>query len=132
MSRRNARRGHTRRWSPGSCSAWSLPRAAATTAAEVEAEAARSRSCCPESKTARYESQDRPLFEKKVKALCSDCEVIYSNADQDAAKQQQQAEAALTKGAKVLVLDPVDAASAARDRRAGASSRRCRSSAMTV
>jgi D-xylose transport system substrate-binding protein len=66
----------------------------------------------PESKTARYESQDRPLFEKKVKALCSDCEIIYSNADQDAAKQQQQAEAALTKGAKVLVLDPVDAASA--------------------
>src|SRR4051794_21172383 len=67
----------------------------------------------PESKTARYESQDRPLFEKKVKALCDGCEIIYSNADQDAAKQQQQAEAALTKGADVLVLDPVDAASAA-------------------
>ena len=66
----------------------------------------------PESKTARYESQDRPNFEKKVKELCSDCPIIYSNADQDAAKQQQQAEAAITKGAKVLVLDPVDAASA--------------------
>jgi D-xylose transport system substrate-binding protein len=66
----------------------------------------------PESKTARYESQDRPLFEKKAKELCSDCKIIYSNADQDASKQQQQAEAALTKGAKVLVLDPVDAASA--------------------
>jgi D-xylose transport system substrate-binding protein len=66
----------------------------------------------PESKTARYESQDRPNFEKKVKELCSDCSIIYSNADQDAAKQQQQAEAAITKGAKVLVLDPVDAASA--------------------
>jgi D-xylose transport system substrate-binding protein len=66
----------------------------------------------PESKTARYESQDRPNFENKVKELCSDCDIIYSNADQDAAKQQQQAEAAITKGAKVLVLDPVDAASA--------------------
>jgi len=66
----------------------------------------------PESKTARYESQDRPNFEKKVKQLCSDCGIIYSNADQDAAKQQQQAEAAITKGANVLVLDPVDAASA--------------------
>ncbi len=44
--------------------------------------------------------------------LCADCEIIYSNADQDAAKQQQQAEAAITQGAKVLVLDPVDAASA--------------------
>jgi D-xylose transport system substrate-binding protein len=66
----------------------------------------------PETKTARYESQDRPLFEAKVKALCSDCEIIYSNADQDASKQQQQAEAAITNGAKVLVLDPVDSASA--------------------
>jgi len=66
----------------------------------------------PESKTARYESQDRPNFERKVKELCSGCDILYSNADQDAAKQQQQAEAAITKGAKVMVLDPVDAASA--------------------
>jgi D-xylose transport system substrate-binding protein len=67
----------------------------------------------PETKTARYEAQDRPLFTKKVQALCSSCQIIYSNADQDAAKQQQQAEAAITNGAKVLVLDPVDSASAA-------------------
>jgi D-xylose transport system substrate-binding protein len=67
----------------------------------------------PESKTARYESQDRPLFETKFKELCSGCEIIYSNADQDTNKQQQQAEAALTKGVKVLVLDPVDGKSAA-------------------
>jgi D-xylose transport system substrate-binding protein len=66
----------------------------------------------PESKTARYESQDRPNFERKLKEVCADCDIIYSNADQDPAKQQQQAEAAITKGAKVLVLDPVDAASA--------------------
>jgi D-xylose transport system substrate-binding protein len=67
----------------------------------------------PESKTARYESQDRPLFEAKLKSLCPDCEIIYSNADQDANKQQQQAEAALTKGVKVMVLDPVDGKAAA-------------------
>src|SRR5215212_9966926 len=66
----------------------------------------------PESKTARYESQDRPNFERKVKELCSDCPIIYSNVNQDAAAQQQAAEAAITKGAKVLVLDAVDAASA--------------------
>jgi D-xylose transport system substrate-binding protein len=66
----------------------------------------------PESKTARYESQDRPNFEKELNQICPDCDLIYSNADQDAAKQQQQAEAAITKGADVLVLDPVDAASA--------------------
>lgn len=62
----------------------------------------------PESKTTRYESLDRPLFTEALKTACADCELIYSNADQDAAKQQQQAEAALTQGAKVLVLDPVD------------------------
>src|SRR3954453_10160736 len=67
----------------------------------------------PESKTARYETQDKPLFQKKVKALCPSCQIVYSNADQDASKQQQQAEAALTQGVKVMVLDPVDGAAAA-------------------
>jgi D-xylose transport system substrate-binding protein len=67
----------------------------------------------PESKTARYESQDNPNFQREVKSLCSDCDIIYSNASQDPAKQQQQAEAAITQGAEVMVLDPVDAAAAA-------------------
>src|SRR3954464_16084291 len=82
----------------------------------------------PESKTARYETQDRPLFEKDVKSLCPNCQVVYSNADQDASQQQQQAEAALSQGAskqqqragaaltqgvKVMVLAPVDGAAAA-------------------
>jgi len=66
----------------------------------------------PESKTTRYEAQDKPLFTAAVKAACADCQIIYSNADQDASKQQQQAEAAITNGAKVIVLDPVDADSA--------------------
>jgi D-xylose transport system substrate-binding protein len=66
----------------------------------------------PESKTARYEAHDRPAFEEKVKEICADCEVLYSNASQDAAKQQAQAEAAITKGADVLVLDAVDAEAA--------------------
>jgi D-xylose transport system substrate-binding protein len=66
----------------------------------------------PENKTARYENQDKPFFTAKVKELCPSCEIIYENATQDAAKQQQQAEAAITRGAKVLVLDAVDVASA--------------------
>jgi D-xylose transport system substrate-binding protein len=66
----------------------------------------------PETKTTRYEEQDRPNFERRVKELCKDCEVIYSNANQDPAKQQQQAEAAITKGAKVIVISAVDVASA--------------------
>jgi D-xylose transport system substrate-binding protein len=65
----------------------------------------------PETKTTRYEEKDRPLFEAKVKELCPDCKVFYQNASQDANKQQQQADAAITKGASVLVLDAVDVAS---------------------
>src|ERR671919_362085 len=67
----------------------------------------------PESKTARYETQDRPLFEAKVNSECPDCDILYSNADQDTAKQQQQVEAAITEGVDVMVLDPVDSAAAA-------------------
>jgi D-xylose transport system substrate-binding protein len=62
----------------------------------------------PESKTTRYEAHDRPNFERKVKELCPDCEIIYANAEQDATKQQTQAESAITRGADVLVLDAVD------------------------
>jgi D-xylose transport system substrate-binding protein len=67
----------------------------------------------PETQTTRYEEQDRPNFERRVKELCKDCEVIYANADQDPAKQQQQAEAAITNGAKVIVISAVDVKSAA-------------------
>ena len=67
----------------------------------------------PETKTTRYETADRPDFEAKFKELCPDCEIIYSNANQDANAQLSQAEAALTNGAQVLVLDPVDSAAAA-------------------
>lgn len=67
----------------------------------------------PESETPRYEAHDRPEFEENVERLCEDCEVLYSNANEDPSKQQSQAEAALTQGAEVMVLDPVDAASAA-------------------
>lgn len=67
----------------------------------------------PETKTTRYETADKPDFEAKMKELCPDCEIIYSNANQDATQQLSQAEAALTNGAQVLVLDPVDSAAAA-------------------
>jgi D-xylose transport system substrate-binding protein len=66
----------------------------------------------PETQTARYEALDKPLFEQKVQELCPDCDILYQNADQDATKQQQQVEAAVTEGVDVLVLDPVDSTSA--------------------
>jgi D-xylose transport system substrate-binding protein len=61
----------------------------------------------PDAKTARYETFDRPLFEAKVAEL-GPYQVLYSNADGDATKQQQQAESALAAGADVLVLDAFD------------------------
>ncbi len=67
----------------------------------------------PESKTTRYDEQDKPLFEAKLKELCPNCTLSYQNADQDAAKQQTQAEAEIAKGVDVLVLDPVDGKAAA-------------------
>lgn len=66
----------------------------------------------PESKAARYEAVDRPSFERVVTARCAECRVLAANADQDAARQQQQAESMLTRGAGVLVLDAVDAVAA--------------------
>ena len=48
----------------------------------------------PDLASTRYELYDKPLFETKLKELCPDCDVIYQNADADAAKQQQQANSA--------------------------------------
>jgi D-xylose transport system substrate-binding protein len=68
----------------------------------------------PETKTARYESQDLPTFKARLQSLGFDpANLIYSNANQDASAQRQQAETAITAGAKVLVLDPVDSDAAA-------------------
>lgn len=67
----------------------------------------------PENETPRYETNDKPDFESSVSEQCPECEVIYFNAGGDAEKQQSQGEAALTKGADVLVLDPMDSKSAA-------------------
>jgi D-xylose transport system substrate-binding protein len=66
----------------------------------------------PENKTARYESFDKPIIEAKTKELCPKCEVLYQNAQQDAAKQQAQADSLLSQGVSVLILDAVDAKAA--------------------
>jgi len=66
----------------------------------------------PENQTPRYEAHDRPDFEKRVKQLCSNCKVVYENANGDATQQQGEGDAALAQGVKVLVLDAVDAGSA--------------------
>jgi D-xylose transport system substrate-binding protein len=65
----------------------------------------------PETKTARYEAHDKPVFQAKVKELCPSCKQLYQNASQDAQKQLTQAEAMLASGVNVLVLDAVDVGS---------------------
>ncbi|GAB3676460.1 sugar ABC transporter substrate-binding protein [Actinocorallia lasiicapitis] len=63
----------------------------------------------PETKTARYEKFDRPYITENIKSLCPNCTVDYVNANQDPSLQQQQVDSMLTNGAKVLILDAVDA-----------------------
>ena len=102
--------------------AWSVRRAArlaflsaacsASIAGMAAAETTKIAFMMPNAQVSRYEEQDRPNFERKVKELCSDCEVIYSNALGDATKQQQQFEAAISNGAKVIVMSSVDTVAA--------------------
>ncbi|GHJ93255.1 solute-binding protein [Streptomyces sp. NE5-10] len=67
----------------------------------------------PENKAARYESLDKPQFEKAVKAACLDCEVVYNNAVSDVVKQKQQFDQLIAAGVRVIALDPLDSAKAA-------------------
>ncbi|HEX3360841.1 MAG TPA: substrate-binding domain-containing protein, partial [Solirubrobacterales bacterium] len=67
----------------------------------------------PENETPRYETNDKPDFEKAVKEQCSGCTISYFNAGGDAEKQASQGEAALTQGAEVMVVDPMDSKAAA-------------------
>ncbi len=67
----------------------------------------------PENKTARYEAFDKPIIEARIKVLCPKCTVLYQNAQQDAAKQQTQADSLLSQDVAVLILDSVDAKAAA-------------------
>ena len=59
----------------------------------------------PSVDAARYEAADQPDFKAKVAELCPTVAYTYNNAAGSAATQQQQAEAAMTNGAKVLVLE---------------------------
>ncbi|GGO95700.1 ABC transporter substrate-binding protein [Wenjunlia tyrosinilytica] len=67
----------------------------------------------PDIASTRYELFDKPLFEARLKALCSGCSVVYANAKADPATQQEQASSALAQGVKALVIDPVDSEAAA-------------------
>lgn len=62
----------------------------------------------PENSSPRYEQMDRPEFTKMVKALDPDAKLIITNANSNPSTQLNQAQSAITNGAQVLVVDPVD------------------------
>jgi D-xylose transport system substrate-binding protein len=67
----------------------------------------------PENVTARWEGSDAPLFKAALQKLVPGVQIDVLNALNDPNKQQSQAEAELTKGAKVLVIAAVDQKAAA-------------------
>lgn len=62
----------------------------------------------PNRVTPRWEHSDKPLIEQRLKELCADCNMVYANAENDAARQREQVNSMITKGVKVLILDPAD------------------------
>ncbi len=67
----------------------------------------------PENVNPRWESQDARFFVEAMKEIAPDVTVEVFNANNDTATQQRQAEQALTRGAKVLVVIPIDGESSA-------------------
>jgi len=65
----------------------------------------------PDATTARWEGQDRPLLEKKIRELCDECTVEHANAKGEVAIQQEQMDSMITKGVDAIVLGAVDARS---------------------
>ncbi|MGE7433397.1 sugar ABC transporter substrate-binding protein [Kitasatospora sp. NPDC001175] len=56
----------------------------------------------------RYEAFDKPLIEASIAGLCTKCQVDYANAEGNEQTQKQQFDDMLSKGTKVIILDPVN------------------------
>lgn len=63
--------------------------------------------------SARYETEDKPDFIADMKKLDPNATVQYQNAQGSSTTQEQQAQAEISNGANVLVIDPVDSQAAA-------------------
>ncbi len=86
--------------------------ASSTPAKKTEAKAQKVAVLLPDTKSsARWETADRPLLAAAFKAAGVPADI--QNAEGDAATQQQQAEQAITNGAKILLLTNLDSGSGA-------------------
>ncbi|MGW0761742.1 substrate-binding domain-containing protein [Streptomyces sp. NPDC002814] len=65
----------------------------------------------PDSTTARWETNDRPLLDGRIKELCDECTVEHANAKGDVAIQQAQMDSMLAEGVDAILLAAVDARS---------------------
>ena len=60
----------------------------------------------------RYNTQDYPYFKAEIAKLCPTCKVDFQNAADSVTTQESQAEAMVAQHVNVLVLDPIDGATA--------------------
>ncbi|MFV1635790.1 sugar ABC transporter substrate-binding protein [Phaeobacter gallaeciensis] len=67
----------------------------------------------PENVNSRWEQQDAAAFVERMAEIAPEVQVEVFNANNDTATQQRQAEQALTQGADVLVVIPIDGDSSA-------------------
>ncbi|MER6268596.1 substrate-binding domain-containing protein [Streptomyces sp. NPDC001797] len=63
----------------------------------------------PDSTTARWETQDKPLLEQRIRQLCAACSTEHANAKGDVAIQQEQMDSSIADGVDAIVLTAVDA-----------------------
>ncbi|NJC69972.1 sugar ABC transporter substrate-binding protein [Planosporangium thailandense] len=62
----------------------------------------------PDLVTARWDQQDKPVFEAEMKKACPDCKVTYYNAKGSPETQLAQTQSAITNGVDAVVLAPID------------------------
>lgn len=62
----------------------------------------------PDTSTPRWETADKPLIEKDIKAQCGNCTVRYANASGDVAAQQAQVDSMIANGVEAIILCPVE------------------------
>ncbi|HLI58429.1 MAG TPA: substrate-binding domain-containing protein [Solirubrobacteraceae bacterium] len=67
----------------------------------------------PDEASPRYVLYDHPSFVKRMKHLCPSCQVLYADANGDQNAQQQEMQSDIAQGAKVIVVDPVNASAIA-------------------
>ena len=100
-------------WKSGSVAALALSLLGGTAALAADVSNVKVAFLMPDQASTRYEEHDHPGFVVEMKKLCPTCEVLYQNADGQAARQQQQFNSVVSQGAKAIVIDPVDSTSAA-------------------